>query len=139
MEPLTSGAIAVAALMLNKAVEKSGEKLGEAVSQQIGKLGQLIWQKPLPKAAAIEQAQPVDFGQAVLELEAVVATDAELAETISALTALVKAEPDLLQKLRSTAAAVQAEPTIIQNNAKLAEKIGMVVQGGTVNLNTMSF
>jgi hypothetical protein len=32
MEPLTTGAIAVGALILNKAFEKTGDKLGEVVS-----------------------------------------------------------------------------------------------------------
>jgi hypothetical protein len=72
MEPLTSGAIAVAALILHKAFEKSGEKLGEAVSQQVGKLWQLVRQKPLSTTTAIEQAKPVNFGQAVLEIETII-------------------------------------------------------------------
>lgn len=142
VEPImmTSGAIAVATLILNKAFEKTGEKLGEAVSQQISRLWQLIRRKPLPKTAAIEQAdQPVDFGQAVLEVETVAATDSELTQTLNDLATIVKADPALLKKLQNTAEAIEAEPTIIQNNAKLAEKIGMVVQGGTVNLDRMSF
>lgn len=135
MEPLSSAAIAVATLILNKTFEKTGENLGEVVSSQIGKLWQLIKRKQLPQTTAIEQAdQPVDFGKAVLEVESTSKNDAELAQVIEQLASFIEADPELFRKVQSTAEAVKQETSLIQNNAKLAEKIGLLVQGGTVNI-----
>ncbi len=140
MEPLTSGAIAVATLILNKASEKIGEKLGETVTQQVNKLLLLIKDKSLPKTTAIEQAEQVgDYGKAVLELETAASQDSELAQTIQEIETSIKADPILLHKIQKTAQAVKNEPTLIQNNTKLAEKIGLLVQGGTVNIDNLSF
>jgi hypothetical protein len=139
MEPLTSAAIAIATLLFTKASEKSGEKLGEVISTQTGRLLQLIKRKSLPKTSAIETAQPIDYGQAVLELETAAQSDAELAQTIQQLAAIIQANPQLLKQIQATANAVESEPAIVQNQTKLAEKIGIVNQGGTINLDNMSF
>ncbi|MFN8967483.1 MAG: hypothetical protein ACK5XR_01805 [Pseudanabaena sp.] len=140
MEPLTTGAIAIGTLILKKAFEKTGDKLGEAVSTQIGNLLNLLKKKPLAKTDAIAQAEPsADFKLAVSELETVAKNDDEVSQAILAVEAAVKADPDLLQKIQETAKAVKDEPTLIQNNAKLAEKIGLVVQGGKVEIQTFSF
>jgi len=140
MEPLTTGAIAIGALILNKAFEETGKELGKAVSQQVGNLLQLLKKKPLAKTEAITQAEPsADFKQAVVELETVAKSDDEVSQAILAVEASVKADPELWQKIHDTAKAVNNEPTLIQNNSKLAEKIGLVVQGGTVNLQNLSF
>ena len=140
MEPLTTGAIAVGILILKKAFEKTGDKLGEAVSTQVGSLVQLIKTKLLKKTEAVAEAAPAaDFQQAVMELETAATTDDEISQAILAVETLVKADPELLQKIQETAQAVKDEPALIHNNAKLAEKIGLVVQGGTVNIQTLSF
>jgi hypothetical protein len=140
MEPLSSAAIAVATLLLTKMLEKTGENIGDVVSSQVGELWQFIKRKPLTQSTVIEQGdQPVDFGQAVLEIESAATTDLELAQAVDQLAAIVKADPTLLDRVQTTAESVKQEPTLIQNNVKLAEKIGMVVQGGTVNLDNMSF
>lgn len=141
IETLTPAVVAVATLILKKAFEKTGEKLGEAISSQANQLMQLIKRKPLPKTNEIEKPdQPINFGEAVLEVEAVSTTDSELKETIEKLAAIVKADPQLAQSLSTYVTALQqSQPSTIQNYGKLAEKIGMVVQGGTVNLDSMSF
>lgn len=141
MEPLSSAAVAVATLILKKAFEKTGEKLGEAVSSQASQLMQLIRRKPLPKTSAIERTdQQVNFGQAVLEVEDAAKKDSELAEAVQQLDAIVKVDPKLAEAISVYSRALQqSPPTTVQNYGKLAEKIGIVVQGGTVNLDTMSF
>lgn len=133
MEPLTSGAIAIATLILNKAFEKSGEKLGETVSQQIGKLGQLIQRRPLPKTQAIEQAdQPVNFGQAVLEIETVAETDTELAQTMNELADLIKANAKLTQEIQAYISSFQqSPPATIHHYSTQAQEIKNQLQGNT--------
>jgi hypothetical protein len=139
MEPLSSAAIAVATIILTKALEKTGEGLGEVFTNQVGQLAKLVRDKNLPKTVAIEKAnQPVDYGEAVLELEVAEKTDPELARMIGALAETVQTNPNLLKKVQELTNLVKREPSIIHNHSKLAEKIGMVVQGGTVNLDTMN-
>ncbi|MBW4472625.1 MAG: hypothetical protein KME45_19965 [Stenomitos rutilans HA7619-LM2] len=135
MEPLTPALIAVTTLILKKAFEKTGEKLGEAVSVQLSQFVQLIQRKSLLKTAQIEQAdQPVDMGQAVLEVETVSATDPELAQAVTQLAESVKADPRLSQLMPAYAEALQtARPTTIKNYGKLAEEIKNLFQGNTFN------
>jgi hypothetical protein len=124
MEPLTTGAIAIGALILNKAFEETGKELGKAVSQQVGNLLQLLKKKPLAKTEAIAQAEPsADFKQAVVELETVAKGDDEVSQAILAVEAAVKADPELLQKIQTTVQTVNGQPTIIQNYSKLADEI----------------
>jgi len=125
MEPLSTAAIAVATLILKKALEKTGEKLGEAVSHQAAELLQLIQRKNLPQSNAIAQAeQPIDAGQAVLELDAATKSDSELAEGVANLAGAVQAEPTLASAMPAYAEALQtAPPTTIQNFGKLAESL----------------
>lgn len=134
MEPLSSAAIAVATLILNKASEETGKELGKAISHQIGKLGQLVKGKA-PKTAAIEQAdQPVDYGQAVLELESATKTNSELSQTVEELAAAVQADPKLAQLVPAYAEKLeQSQPTTIQNYGKLADEIKNLFQGNTFN------
>lgn len=135
IETLTPAVIAVATLILKKAFEKTGEKLGEAVSNQATQLLQLIQRKPLPKTSAIDKAdQPIDFGQAVLEVESVATTDAELATSVNQLAASVQADPQLAQLIAAYATKLQqTPPTTIQNYTKLADEIKNVFQGNTFN------
>jgi predicted O-linked N-acetylglucosamine transferase (SPINDLY family) len=131
MEPISSAAIAIATLILNKASEKTGEKLGEAVSHQVGKLAQLVKGKA-SKTAAIEQTeQTVDYGQAVLELESAIEKDPELSQTVQELAAAVQSDSTLAEKVTAYAEALKkSQPSTVQNYTKLADKIGIVQQGG---------
>lgn len=124
MESLTTSAIAVGTLILKKAFEKTGDKLGEAVSTQIGNLLNLLKKKPLAKTEEIAQAEPsADFKLAVSELETVAKTDDEVSQAILAVENAVKADPELLRKIQTTVQTVNSQPTIIQNYSKLADEI----------------
>ncbi|MBD2038281.1 hypothetical protein H6F76_25335 [Leptolyngbya sp. FACHB-321] len=138
MEPLSTAAIAVATLILKKALEKTGEKLGEAVSHQAAELLQLIQRKNLPQSKAIAQAdQPIDAGRAVLELDTATKSDPELAQSVANLAGAVQAEPALAAAMPAYAAALQtAPPSTTQNFGKLAESLPAlknVFQGNTFN------
>lgn len=96
MEPLTTAAIASA--LFFKAFEKSGEKLGEAVSSKIGQLLNLIREKF--KAEGIEgkltkaQKEPSEKNKRRLEQElaAQMEDDEEFAKKLKNL--LIKMKPD---------------------------------------------
>lgn len=132
MEPLTAGAIAIGAVIATKALEKTGEKVGEALWDKTGQFLVTLKKHSPDTVVAIEKApsQPLDYGKAVLEVESA-----------------AKANPEVNQAMQELAAAAKAEPNprlneilAMPNLQKLAEKIGQVVMpGGTGKIDNMSF
>lgn len=140
MEPLSSAAIVIASLIATKAFEKTGEKLGEVFTDRLGKFINLVQSKTLPKTQAVETgAEAANYEEAVSELELATQSDTQLSAAVLEITQVVKSDPQLLEKVRNTAVLVQNQPNLIQNQTKLAEKIGLVVQGGEVNIENFSF
>jgi hypothetical protein len=132
MEPLTTGAIAVATLLATKALEKIGENIGDTLTHKTQQFSELLKQRLPGTFAAIEQApeQPLNYGEAVLEIETAAKTDPNISQVIQELVAAAKAEQN------PKIADILATP----NLEKLADKIGMVVMsGGTGTINTMNF
>lgn len=132
MEPLTTGAIAVATVLATKALEKIGENIGDSLSHKTQQFLQLLKERLPGTFAAIEQApeQPLNYGEAVLEIETAAKTDPNISQVIQELVAAAKAEQN------PKIADILATP----NLKKLADKIGMVVMsGGTGTINTMNF
>ena len=132
MEPLTTGTIAVATLLATKALEKIGENIGDTLSHKTQQFSELLKQRLPGTFAAIEQApeQPLNYGQAVLEIETAAKADPNISQVIQELVAAAKAEQN------PKIADILATP----NLEKLADKIGMVVMsGGTGTINTMNF
>ena len=131
MEPLTTVAIAVATLLATKALEKIGENIGDTLYNKTQQFSELLKQRLPGTFAAIEQApeQPLNYGQAVLEIETAAKTDPNISQVIQELVAAAKAEQN------PKIADILATP----NLEKLADKIGMVVMsGGTGTINTMN-
>ncbi len=132
MEPLTTAAIAIGSVVATKALEKTGEKIGEALWDKTGKFLVTLKKQSPQNVTAIEKVpeQPLDYGKAVLEVESA-----------------AKANPDVARAMQELAAAAKAEPNpkfneilSMPNLQKLAEKIGQVVMpGGTGNIGNMSF
>lgn len=122
MEPLTSAAIAT--LIATKAFEKTGEKVSESVWNLISRFLSALKQKDPETATAIEQVamqpglaeqQPEIYGSSVLTSKVEAVTQEDLA---------------LQQAAQAVAEAIKAQPTTLQNITKLAEKIGINIQGG---------
>jgi hypothetical protein len=132
MEPLTTGAIAVATVLATKALEKIGENIGDTLSHKTQQFLELLKQRLPGTFAAIEKApaQPLNYGQAVLEIETAAKTDPNISQAIQELVAAAKAAQN------PKIADILATP----NLEKLADKIGMIVMsGGTGTINTMNF
>jgi hypothetical protein len=123
MEPTTLTAAVIATIVVTKAFEKTGEILGEKALEKGGELLVLLRRKKPDTASAIAKAQqqPLDYGQVYLEATAKVEEAA-------------KQDPEIAQAVENVAEAVKSQPATVQNFGKLAEKIGMVIQGGTVNI-----
>lgn len=126
MEPLTAGVIIT--LIATKAFEKTGEKLSESVWNQVNQFLTSLKRKDPQTAAALEQVaqqpalteqQPEQFGTAVLSKR---------------VEAAIQANPELEQTAEAVKSSVQAQPSTVQNLTKLADKIGILVQGGYVNI-----
>ncbi len=132
MEPLTAGAIAIGTVIATKALEKTGEKVGETLWDKTGKFLVTLKKHSPHTVVAIEKApsQPLDYGKAVLEVESAAIANPEVNKAMQELAAAAKAEPN--PKFNEILA--------MPNLQKLAEKIGQVVMpGGTGKIDNMSF
>jgi hypothetical protein len=120
MEPLTA-AIAIGIVIATKALEKTGEKVGEALWDKIDKFLIKLKQQSPQTVTAIEKApeQPLDYGKVVVEVESAAQTNPEVNQAMQELAAAAKAEPN---------------PKIVEivnmpNLQKLADKIVNYSQG----------
>jgi len=128
MEPLTTGAIAVATVLATKALEKIGENIGDTLSHKTQQFLELLKQRLPGTFAAIEQApeQPLNYGQAVLEIETAAKTDTNIRQAIQELTQLAETNPpkDLEKFLKEIQAAFansqQPQGTIFNQNFQKA-------------------
>ena len=142
VDPLTVAATAVATTVMKKAFEKTGEKLGEKVFGQSEKFLSSLRHKSPETASAIQKVpeQPLDFGQAVLEVDALAKTDSELADIIQilAIAAEQDSNPKLAEMVQTIISTLKSQQPTVQNIGKLAEKIGLVVQGGSVSIQNLN-
>jgi hypothetical protein len=138
MEPLSLTAAAIATLVLTKALEKTGEKLGEKVMEKGGKLMQQLKHKSpnTEKAIALAPEAPLDYGQAVLEVESVAKSSPELLQALQELVEAAKADPhpQFAQALLEVADTLKSPQPTIQNLAKLAEKINNLNQAENITI-----
>jgi hypothetical protein len=149
MEPVGLTATAITTLIVTKAFEKTGETLGEKVLEKAGQLMTLL-KKRFPKAeAAIVRAeqQPLDAGEAQLdpivagEIEAAAEKDPEVAKAVNEVAEEAKADPNpkLNQTIQVMENKANSQSPTVQNFGKLAEEIKAVVQGNTIQNQTLNF
>lgn len=143
MEPLTLAATAVAAMIMTKFWEKTGEKLGEKVFAESEKFVSTLKKKSPETVGAIKKAseQPLDYGHAVLELEAIVQQDDDVARAAKSLVAAAEVEqhPKLAELVKEVTANIQPQETSEQKISKLADtiqKIGMVAINSPISIQT---
>ena len=115
MEPLTTAAVAIGSVVATKALEKTGEKVGEAIFEKTSKFLSSLKKQSPDTVTAIEKApeQPLDYGQAVLEVEAAAKANPQVERAMQELAAAAKAEPN--SKL--------VEILAMPNLQKMADKI----------------
>jgi DUF1680 family protein len=142
MDPLTVAATAVAATVMTKAFEKTGEKLGEKVFDQSEKFLTSLRRRSPETASAIQKMpqKPLNFGQAILEVDALAKTDADLAAAMQVLAATAEQDPNprLAEMIQVIISTLRSQQPTVQNMGKLAEKIGLVVQGGRVSIQNLN-
>ncbi|OBQ10650.1 hypothetical protein [Anabaena sp. AL09] len=128
MEPLTTGAIAVATVLATKALEKIGENIGDTLSHKTQQFLELLKQRLPGTFAAIEKApeQPLNYGQAVLEIETAAKTDTNISQVIQELTQLAETNPpknlaEILKEIQAAFANSQhPQGTIFNQNIQKA-------------------
>lgn len=132
MEPLSTAAIAIGTVIATKALEKTGENVGEALWNKMSNFLVTLNKHSPQTVVAIEKApeQPLDYGKAVIDVESAAKASPEVNQAVQELAAAAKAETN--PKFTE----IMATP----NLQKLADKIGQVVMsGGTGNIQNMSF
>ena len=128
MEPLTTGAIAVATVLATKALEKIGENIGDTLSHKTQQFLELLKQRLPGTFAAIEKApeQPLNYGEAVLEIETAAKTDPNISQVIQELTQLAETNPpknlaEILKEIQAAFANSQhPQGTIFNQNIQKA-------------------
>ncbi|MEO0841683.1 MAG: hypothetical protein AAF063_22600 [Cyanobacteria bacterium J06643_5] len=132
MEPLSTAAIAIGSVVATKALEKTGEKIGEALWDKTGKFLVTLNKHSPHTITAIEKAplQPLDYGKAIVEVEAAAKENPEVNQAMEEVAVAAKAETN--PKI--------AEIVNMPNLQKLADKIvnyaagDMKIDNQTINL-----
>ena len=137
MEPITmatTATLAVGTILGTKAVEKTGLKIGELLWDKSAKFLESLKQVSPDTVTAIEKApdEPLDYGQAILEVEKAATANPNVAEAMQELVAAAEANPhpkinEVLQEIEKTLNS--QHPSIHnENKSKLQEK-GLINQG----------
>jgi hypothetical protein len=132
-DPVSLTAIATTTIFLTKGIEKISENIFQEAWQRGKEFLLRLRQKAPEIAEAIEKVseypalaedEPEQYGIAILinQVEEVAAENLEIE-----------------QAARSVVEALNLAPVTIFNTSKLAEKIGLVVQKGTVNIDKFTF
>ena len=142
MEPLTLAATAIAATIITKFWEKTGEKLSEELFEKSEEFYKSLRRKAPQTAIAIEKAPqtPQEYGRAVIDISAIAERDSELAEEIQVLATVAERESNefLKQIIQEILYTCQNQQPTVRNIGKIAEKNGLLVQGGTINIQNFS-
>ncbi|MEA5553245.1 hypothetical protein VB713_20095 [Anabaena cylindrica UHCC 0172] len=128
MEPLTTGAVALATVLATKALEKIGENIGDGLSNKTKQFLESLKKQSSATVTAIEKApqQPLDYGKAVLEIEAAAKTDPHVNQSIQELAQLTETNPpanlaEILKEIQAAFANSQhPQATIFNQNIQKA-------------------
>ncbi|WP_293072693.1 hypothetical protein [Moorena sp. SIO3H5] len=142
MEPLAAAVVAISTVLATKALEKTGENVGQVVWDQTNQFVESLRNQSPDTVMAIEQApeQPLDYAEMVLEVEAAAKQNPKVAQSIEGLVTTVDAEAlpnleEILEKITKALESHQATSetynieNIIENVENFAK--GDINQGNT--------
>jgi hypothetical protein len=133
VDPVSLSASTIAVLIATKAFEKTGEKLSESTWNLTSRFLTSLRHKDPDTTVAIEtvaqqpdlaEQKPDEFGTAAL---------------IGKVEEAARNHPEVRQAVQSIADELQYQPNAVTNMTKLAEKIGVVVQGGYADFRGATF
>ncbi|MHC5863030.1 hypothetical protein [Nostoc sp.] len=146
MEPFTVGAIAIGTVITTKALEKTGEKVGEVLWDKTAQFLVTLKKHSPNTVVAIEKApsQPLDYGKALLEVESAAKANPEVAQAAQELATVAETNPpsnlaEILKEIKvSIEKSQQSYPsTFIQNIEKAinaAQTQNIDQRGSTFNI-----
>jgi hypothetical protein len=137
MEPLLAAALALGTVIGTKALEKNGEKIGEACVEKTQQfLTNLKQESPTTVTAIVEHTpnQPLNYSQVIPAIQAAAEKRPELLTQIQELAELGQQESKIIPYIQEVETNLRSHPSIV-NNSKLAEKIGALIQGGFNTIN----
>lgn len=114
MDPITLATIALT-LIATKATEKVGEKIGEGAIASGKRLLDVLRRKSPDTVKRLEAAKNPEV------------IDAEIIEEVKQVAA---SDPEVQAAVDATAQAMQQQLGTVVNQTQLAEKIGILIQGG---------
>lgn len=127
MDPLTTAAVALGTVVGTKVLEKTGENVGQVLWDKGANFLESLKQESPDTVTAIEKLpeQPLDYGQAVLEVESAAKNNSEIARTMEELAAAGKANPhpkfaEVMEEIKE---ALKSHQSKVENYAKVAEEI----------------
>lgn len=136
MEIITTTALALATVVATKALETTGEKIGEALWDKSKKFLESLKKHSSDTVLAIEEAsqKPLDYGQAIIEIESAAQSDDDIAQSLEELASIAKdrSVPELNEKLneifaeiqKSVAKSPQSFPTHFNQHFQKAVNVG---------------
>lgn len=124
---LIHSAISFGTVVATKLNDKAGDAIVNTVPDKAKKFLQFLKKQSPEIVTAIEQAneQPLNYGQAVLEIEAAANSNPEIAEAMQELSAAAKAQPPsgLEQILQEIKESMKSQSSNIESSGKIAKKI----------------
>ncbi|NEQ82232.1 MAG: hypothetical protein F6K26_18845 [Moorea sp. SIO2I5] len=112
MEPLAAAVVAISTVLATKALEKTGENVGQVVWNQTNQFVESLRKQSPETVIAIENApgQPLDYAEVVLEVEAAAKQNPKVAQAIDGLVTTVDAEalPNLEEILQEITKALES-------------------------------
>ncbi len=146
MEPLTTAAIALATVIATKALEKTGENVGDALWNKSSQFLASLREYSPNTVVAIEKApeQPIDYGEGLLEIESTPQANSKVAQSMQELAALSETNslpnfPEVLKEIEETVKKYQHSypQSFIQNIQKainVAQSQTIDQRGATFNI-----
>jgi hypothetical protein len=129
MEPISNTAISIGLIIVKKALEKIGDKVGDALTNKVEKFLALLKEKSPTSITVIEKASENSF---------------DINKAISELELAVKSNPEINQAMEDvvTAAKKDTNPNIVEivnmpNLQKLSDKI-VNYAAGDINIETQN-
>lgn len=142
MEPFLTAAVALATVVGTKALEKTGEGIGETLVKKTKDfLTNLNQESPTTVTAIVEHTpnQPLNYYSEIIPaIQAAAEKRPELWAQIQELAALGQQEPKISPHIKEAVNhLIQSNPSIV-NNSKLADEIKNLFQGNTFNNTTFN-
>jgi hypothetical protein len=136
---VASAIATIATTLSTKALEKTGENIGDALWKLIDKLRQKNKSPLLTSAVEANEPQRLDYGEAVLELQAA-AEDPEIAQAVVDVEAAVNNDhSETAKEIQKLAAEIKSQPSVVNNFAKLADELTVKeggIAGQSINIGT---